>query len=255
MRILKFVPSKNRAEIFKKHTASWLNPDEDTKLFIEPQDREQYSFVPEENIVVLPENDKGLGYSLYNVKQYAVEHGYDAIWKIDDDIGKFRKRKQKQPENPAERILQKQSNFDEIEKVATQILRNKKQVGAIGFPYDNEMYEAKDYSINQKLQTSYIVRTELFDPRPEISTQEDYWAYIHVRMQGYAVVRFGNYGISLGVEVGGGTGGLQDFDRKQLITGEMEYIRNIYPNIVFKAKPNSKWGYEVDFVKSKLERK
>lgn len=259
MKILIFVPSKNRVEIFEKYTFRWLKELMDYKVFLEPQDVEAYKTLglDDENIVVLPENNQGLGYSLSKVKQYAEDNSYDAVWKIDDDIKSFiRKGTKETGLSEEERTYARADAFRDALRVVEDVLSKKPQVGAIGFPYSFQQWQTeKNIDLDKKLQTSYIVRTNLFSPKPEISTQEDYYAYIRVRMAGYHSARINVFGLDLGVEVGGGTGGLQDFDRATMSETEKELIKQEFPNIVFKKKADRAWGWEVDFKKSNLERK
>jgi hypothetical protein len=55
----------------------------DYRIFVEPQDKDAYNF---KNVIVLEQNDQGLGYSTRFAKKYAEEKGYGLVFRIDDDV-------------------------------------------------------------------------------------------------------------------------------------------------------------------------
>lgn len=259
MKILTIVPSKQRVEEFERYTWRWLQHIEsDYVIMLEESDVSDYCSklgIPKENIISLSQSNQGLGYSLMCASIYAKDSGYEAIFKIDDDVNKFRKRKQPEPESEEEGTKQRVENFKYALKLVDQILSENKQVGAVGFPYDNQMYETSDFSVNKKLQTCYAVRLDLYNPIPEISSQEDYYAYINVRKAGYKTVRLDNLGISLGIDVGQGDGGLQSKDlmaRQESAKKEVQLLQKMFPGLAVKKKEGTAWGYEIDFRRSKL---
>tara|TARA_R110000751_G_scaffold55897_5_gene119775 strand:- start:354 stop:1178 length:825 start_codon:yes stop_codon:yes gene_type:complete len=86
-----FIPSKNRAE--NCITAQELILEgADFVIVVEPQDYAAYKKVySENNLLVLNENDKGIGYVRNFIKNYAANKNLKYYWQIDDDL-KFKKR-------------------------------------------------------------------------------------------------------------------------------------------------------------------
>lgn len=246
MKILFAIPSKNRVEILKKYTYQWLRlMDFDWKIFVEPQDMEKYAEF--DNLISLPENNQGLGYAKKFIKQYATENGYDLIFKIDDDIKCFTDfRKRTTPEHTA--ILLEDFIEDEVmfEFSKHEIL------GAIAFPYSFHMFEKSQWKPAKKLQTCYITRTEFFtNDKYDFTVFEDFAVGLDILVHGSKIMKYGLIGQELGVEVGKGTGGLQDFSRKILAEKDAEQLRKMYPPINFK-KVDKPWEIEPDMRSIKL---
>ena len=101
----------------------------DYRIFVEPQDKGAYNF---KNVIVLEQNDQGLGYSTGFAKKYAEEKGYDLVFRIDDDVKGIG-----QIENDMDKIIK---SFD-ISKV-----------GAVVFPYDFEWYAKSEKLFSKKKQ-------------------------------------------------------------------------------------------------------
>lgn len=246
MKILFAVPSKNRAEILKKYTYQWLSLIHfDWKIFVEPQDMNKYSEF--DNVISLPENNKGLGYSKKFIKEYAIQNGYDLIFKIDDDIKCFTDfRKRTSPEETAKLLEWFIEN-----KVFENFYRHP-ILGAIAFPYSFHMFKNDTWKPAKKLQTAYICRTEfLTNDKYDFTVFEDFAVALDILVKGKKVMKYGLIGIELGVQVGGGTGGLQDFSRKELAEKDAENLRKMYPPLALK-KVEKPWGIEPDIRSIKL---
>jgi glycosyltransferase involved in cell wall biosynthesis len=81
-----FIPSKNRPhtrthEMFKSVGIPVLH-------VVEPQDADSYT-ANGHDIVILPENNKGLPYSRNFIIDYATQNDYDLIFMCDDDVQVF----------------------------------------------------------------------------------------------------------------------------------------------------------------------
>jgi hypothetical protein len=257
MKVLIFVPSRSRPEQLKQFTYSWLqHTDKDFVIVVEPQQAEMYKDF--KNLLIMDKNDGGLGYATHFVREYALKNGYDVVFKIDDDIQQFVNYRGTFGDTERGSIERQKLCYERFEKAyenAVKLLQKNRAIGAIGFPYRGEMFPDLKPVTFGKLQTCYLVRTECYDPEPDWQSQEDFVAYINVVGMGYKVARLNTHGLDLGIEVGMGEGGIQDFDREALTKAEMPLIKAKYPNVVFKYKPNRPWKYEIDFVKSKFERK
>lgn len=246
MKILLAIPSKARAETLKKYTYQWLSllsESVDWKIFVEPQDLGEYSGI--QNLVPLPENNQGLGYAKSFIKSYAERHGYDFIFKLDDDIRGFTDFRKKR--TPIETRWFIEKNLP----LWLKCFENYKDLGAIAFPYSFEMYERKLWEPTKRVQTAYIVRTSMLYDNPNCSVFEDFATGLHIFVRGGRIMRYCMAGIDCGVKVGGGSGGHQSFDRRAKAELEVPILRSIYPPLDFRAvdKP---WGIEPDIGSVKL---
>ncbi len=255
MKILIAVPSKNRAKILKDNAYEWLrhiaSMGWDVAIFIEPQDVPQYlaEFQGDNNpglsFPTLPENDMGLCYAKKRIKKYAEERGYDLIFKVDDDVRGFTHWRKNTKGQECAMVVA--GFLERFLKDFSQHL----SLSAIGFPYSHELFEAYDLKPTKRLQTAYIVRTEYYCAPIESSFFEDFAVGINILVSGGKIFRYGRSGIHCGVKVGGGTGGLQDFDRAGKAAAEIDELRKLYPPLKAK-KVDKPWGFEPDLRSVKL---
>lgn len=239
------MPSKNRAETLSKYTYQWLKlMDFDWKIFVEPQDVEKYKDF--QNVEVIPENDKGLGYVKEHIQAFCYKNGYDLVFKIDDDVKCFTNfRKTTKPEETAEMM----NNF--LKEKALPMFE-KETLGAIAFPYSFEMYEKFEFEKTKRVQTSYICRVQYIKQKETgISVFEDFAVGLSILVDNRIILKCGTMGQNLGVKVGGGSGGLQDFDRSICAMREVELLRKIYPPLGFR-KVDKPWKIEPNLRTVKL---
>lgn len=236
MRCLVIIPSKARPKNVGKYTMPFVERlDLDYRIFVEPQDYQKYAAY--KNVVTLPENNKGLGYSTMYAKKYAEQHGYDLIFRIDDDV----------------------KAIGEIEKDIDKIIASFgiEKVGAVVFPYDFEFYAKTEKlftRVNKRTQTCYIIRTSIFEPREDISTFDDFYQYLIMRQKGYDTLYCSKHLIKC-APVGGGDGGLQLFDRSAMALKEIQIFKGIDPTINVISKPHKPWKYEPKFIDKKYKSK
>lgn len=235
MKCLVCIPSKGRPNNIKKYVEPFMQRlGLDYKIFVEPQDVEQYRF---SNVVLLNSNDKGLGYATAFAKKYAEENGYDLVFKIDDDT----------------------KAIGEIEKDIDRIIKafDIHKVGAVVFPYAFEWYAKTDKlftRVNKRIQTCYIIRTKLWRPNESVSTFEDFYEFLLLRNDNYDTLYCSKHLIDCD-PVGGGTGGLQSFDRSRMALNEINIFKSIDSTIKVVSKPDKPWKYEPKFTGKKYRSK
>lgn len=250
MKVLLAIPSKNRAEILSKYTLKWLLAlplELEWRVFVEPQDYEQYTkIVDPARLVQIADNDRGLSFSKGIIKLYAQEHGYDFVFKLDDDVRGFTDfRKTCTPQETADLLVRV---LGELEVY----FKEYPKLGAVSFPYRNEMFlDGLAQKKVKRLQTCYLVRTHLLYSNPRLKVFEDFANGLYVLTNGYSIVQWYRVGIDLGVEVGKGTGGLQSFDRVALAQESFDVLREIYPPLLFK-RVEKPWKIEPDLRSVKL---
>jgi len=233
MKILFAVPSKNRADILEKNTYKWLQfIPFDWNIFVEPQEFQ--------NIINIKENDKGLSYVKDFIQKYAIQHGYDLVFKIDDDVKCFTDfRKRTEPVECAIKV-------HEFCNIAIEYFTKYPNLGAITFPYSFQMYENYLFHATKRVQTCYIVRPKFLTVDKDISCFEDFAVGINIMLKGSKIIQYGLMGQELGVKVGGGTGGLQSFNRKEKSLKELDMLREMYPPLKFREVFDKEWQYEPD---------
>lgn len=118
-------------------------------------------------------------------------------------------------------------------------------LGAITFPYSFQMFEEYQYKPTKRIQTCYLTRTEFLAANPKINFFEDFAVGLTILTRGRKIMLCGKIGQDLGVKVGGGTGGLQSFDREQESLKDIEYLRQIYPPLKTR-KVDKAWKIEPD---------
>tara|TARA_R110000868_G_scaffold179159_1_gene419139 strand:+ start:100 stop:813 length:714 start_codon:yes stop_codon:yes gene_type:complete len=235
MKCLVCIPSKARPNNIQKYVEPFMNRlGLDYRIFVEPQDIEKYNF---ENVVQLDANDKGLGYATSFAKNYAEENGYDLVFKIDDDVKGIG-----QIELDIDRVL----DAFKIDKV-----------GAVVFPYSFEWYAKTDKlftRINKRIQTCYVIRTVLWRPTESVSTFEDFYEYLLIRKDNFDTLYCSKHLIDC-APVGGGSGGLQAFDRSDMALKEINIFKSIDDSIKVISKPDKPWKYEPKFTDKKYKSK
>lgn len=239
MKILVAVPSKNRAEELVKYTYSWLSKveglDIDYRIFVEPQDYDSYGV---DNLVNIGQNDQGLFFVKQFIYDYALENGYDAIFKVDDDVRGWTNYRAKQgPEDSAK-------TFIKIIEESVKQFNKHPEIKAVGFPYSFQMFSQFEWAKSNRLQTCYLVRTESFSPKEGVSVFEDFYTALRIRVNGGMILRYGLSGIDLGNGVGKGKGGLQMFDRDELAKKEIEIMKELYPMLTVKEVKGKSWSVE-----------
>lgn len=240
MRILIAVPSKNRATLYKVSTFKILNGSGlNYKCFVEPQDQSDYYY--EDNLIVLPENNKGLGYAKVQIQKYAIDNGYDYIFKMDDDcialaMANEKLRGTAGTYNSTERLIRL------LDSCTKKILEDS-AIGLITFPYRNELYpNLPAWQTNARAQSNYIVKSNLMFF--EADRFEDFATYIHVRLSGEKVLRFNKFGFSMR-KMGYTEGGFQSFQIKSIVQKTTDELKQNFPWIKFRAVKED-WGLEPD---------
>ena len=249
MKLLIAVLSKGRAEKIIKHTMRWLpRTGFDVRVFVEPQEYNQYlerlnhgdyenrTHFPPEHLINIGENDKGLSFVKGFIKQYALDNGYALVFKMDDDVLRFNSRGKNKPDD--EMVME----FAGMVGTCRKTMGEYPDVGAIGFGYRNELHEKKRWTlINARLQTCYLIRTELL--QDGFNTTEDFAQYLYIRSLNKVTLRYGLLGIDC-ADVGKNKGGLQMFDRQAQFEEEAERLKEIYPAVQFKKVEGKSWLYE-----------
>lgn len=251
MKPLIVVPTKNRIDRIGKYTLRWLvGCPFDWVLVVEPQEEALYRkfFTKEvtDHLLVLPKNNRGLGYALQHVKFYALTYKYDVVWKVDDDVvswGAWFAEGQRGKKNRAS----SQATFIHLVNDGLQILQNNPKIGAISYPYRGEMFNY-GCTMNKRTQTCYAVRTEDWVIVDDTGNFEDFIVSIGVWKNHKHVLRYSHTGIDA-LKVGGNPGGFQSYERGLSSKVTMQKIMATWPDIVARTVENRAWTEEPDMRK------
>lgn len=248
------IPSRNRAEKLFKNTYSFVQHSKyPFKIFVEPSQQEQYlEFFDKSLLVIMKENNKGLCYAKKEMMEYALENGIEFILKMDDDINNIRVREIseiKKTEN-VDRAYRAKYFLDVAIKESLEVLKDFDEIKAVGYFYGQELREENAptwISLNSRLQGTYIIKTKFLFPSPEhIKSDgfEDFSTFFNIVDSGFFTIRHGKLGFDYkptGVE----PGGLQDFNRREIVNKSKEYLSNKYPYLKWKSV-NKSWDWEPD---------
>lgn len=238
---LVIIPSKGRSEKIEKHTLSWLRKSGVPFIvMVEPQEVSLYErTLTNEEMLVLPDNDRGICFSLFHGADYARKNGYDYIFKMDDDVRNWIGESRRVDDKSHLHFLMTLSDcLPALEKPG---------VGAIGFLYSNEMFEVKKWiRVGYRFRTCYLIKTDLYHPDPELRTYEDWIHSLDVFLANKEIVTYGKVGIDC-APVGKNKGGEQCFDRRQKSLEAIEYLKGKYPMLQWKKTTGKNWDYEPDF--------
>lgn len=244
-KVLIAIPSKRRAAQFFGTQGSFrvIAPLHlDWRLFLEPSDAPAYHAQAPEGlqlpVVLLPLENQGLGYALIRVKQYALDNGYDYVFKMDDDVFNWAMPSRSQ------RVADGPKAFSIVYARCLEILVQYPALSAIGFRYSFEMYTMdEELQPAKRLQTCYLIKPEHWHPRPEISTFEDFYTTAKLKAAGLLYVRYCLTGFSC-PKVGSNQGGCQSFDRAAQAERELSIFQAEGLLAGVRHKPNSPWKKE-----------
>jgi len=236
MKILILIPSKKRHLRLKVLTWEWFKKTKlEHKILVEPQDYGDYSVEGFDHLLELPENNRGLSYSLSIGKEYADANGYDTIFKLDDDIKAWKSIKKLDNKTSASRFLQ---IIKDIEKPL-----EREEIGGISFGYRNEFWHEKKWmGINQRFQSSYVVKLEHWNPgrfSKEMDMWQDFADFLAIIDKGLKVLRYGRYVQDTNVFEGeGGHSELYKARTPEKYKNTIELYRKAFPWLKFKKKDN-----------------
>lgn len=224
-------------------------------LAVEPQESKLYQkFFPQwvDHLLILPENNKGLTYSLMAIKEYAIVNGYDLVFKIDDDMkGWYGKERKSGNTDKAfirglkacEEKMGAVESIGVFEKEKTALLP---LVGAIGFPYSNQMFEVgEEWGERGRLQTCYLIRPWEWYLNPKMKDNDDFSAFIYLRFSGKRALRYNWLGMIV-KPVAKNPGGLQMFNRRETMVESNALLRQEFPLLKFRKVEGKPWDEEPD---------
>lgn len=249
------IPSRNRAEKLFKNTYSFVQHSKyPFKIFVEPSQEEQYlEYFDKSLLVIMKKNNQGLRYAKMEIMNYCLKNKIEFVMKMDDDINNIRNRQITEIKKTVnvDRKYRAQNFLDKAIQESIDLLGSTDEIKAVSFYYGHELREEDPTilwsSLNNRLQSSYIVKTEYLCPDLENifkGTFEDMDTGFSIIHAGFFTIRHEQLGLDY-VPVGTGEGGLQDFDRKLAANKSYEYMSKKYPYLKWKTVDKA-WDKEPD---------
>lgn len=248
MRTLVAVPSRGRAHRLDKTVLRWLKHVEALPIvfFVEPAQAPDYMAAlqhhPNIGLNILPDNNQGLEYALHQIFLYAKLGGFDLVFHVDDDVTGWTCRTSAKDEPASAR------RFEQAVVDAVPMFEKYPALGGVGYPYSFQMFDVRMWTgMNQRLQTSYLVRTEFMET-PYDRTFEwcDFYRTLRIRSANCFTLRYGLMGIDC-EPVAGNAGGAQDFPRAERAEATRAYFQKLCPDLRWRSVPGKPWTHEPDF--------
>lgn len=228
-----FIPSKGRPEC---KTAEFLKKEGiPFKIIIEPQDIPEYRRWGKKNLLLLPENDKGIAYTRNFVLKHCKRKHIDWCWVMDDDLTSFFK-------TVANRNVK--CTWKQVREHIEPQLKKSNRFGQASLEYSQYAWSSNGKpKINSYNDCFVALKTSLFR-KHEITWDESFALKsdrdisIQLIMKGLNNVRFTKF--SFGTpENGSNKGGLHGVYEKKSIERLMSF------------KLEEKWGHDIVSVEVK----
>lgn len=166
-----FIPSKGRATYELAKVCPVLDQSKlHYTIFVEPQDELTYRGIfGLASIVVLKENDKGIGYARQSMLDYAREKKIPVYWQLDDNIyGFYKVEGGKTAKCGAREALETAETYFDYHNAQA-------EVGLLGLDYQQYAWAKKDaLSLNNRTWCSTLTRSDTgIDYAQDLDTRED----------------------------------------------------------------------------------
>lgn len=236
-------------------TLWWVTKtDFDWRVFVEQRELLYYKQIFQRkglsvsNLVVIPKNDMGLGYSMHMIKKYCQQNGYELAMKLDDDVKAIMDERVKKEHTP---------------KVITKILNevigefeHQSKLGGVRLISARIYYYYKKHSSrylyrNELLWNSYVYRVSAYSVPKHFPSHIDTLTSLFMFKEGYYTLTY-NGGIVADIYTN--RGGLQALDRKALCLKVVEYLKEAGFKRVKFIKSKNGLGYDIDYTAYKPKK-
>ena len=226
-----FVPSKNRA--FESPLLRELQASQAEYWYvIEPQDKAKYQPLTD-NLLILPENDRGLCYVRNWIDNYCKQNDIDWYWMLDDDVKRF--YKSVNGKNHPETLTNALSGAEKI------LSKHMEVIGQASLEYQQFAWSARkkvawqsycDVVVLNKSTLPISFRSEF-----ELKVDRDYT--LQVQSLGYQTARVTKYSFAA-PKIGSNSGGLNEvYADDSRIRKEVNKMCELWPGICFPKVKNS----------------
>jgi len=244
MKILIAIPSYNRPYRIEKTTGHWIKEikNADVRVFVCPSQYPYYiQTLPSEMVVkgAVQGIDSGYIDQLIQIREYAKENGYDAIWKVDDDMS-FKKRGIKKHE------IAKHTDLSILEICAK--FKDDPEISAIGVSNVMDWLRSEKTGFKPRSNNfsgNYIIRTNLYSIHNDLLLHDDLILYLELKVNGHGKI-LTYYGLHQDAALGTNEGGLQSFDRLNMSKECYRIMQSkYYPELRLKEVDPEKCKHDI----------
>lgn len=252
MKLLIAVPSKARPDLFKERTYAMLTEyaEHDWLVFVEPQDYDAYvtAGIDRKHIYELEANNKGLGYAKDTIQRFALEHEYDYVFKMDDDVKGF-------GYGTAHKI--DPSNLPSLLRTVDKLVTKEPKIDAIRLSGNFDVaFDKTSVSKAFRVSCNYFIKPELLTGGKYTAIEDEYQSLILLR-DGRNILRvaFTQDMTEIG-KLDGGIQALASGDERKIRQGhEFELLLKELPWLVLKETDKYEGVlYQVDWRATKKQR-
>lgn len=177
-----YIPSRGRSTTIQTTHALQESGISDYFVVVEPKDEQDYlKQFSKENILVMPDSDRGIAYVRNFCKSHAKAYGHKYHWQIDDNIKSFGIR-ENDKNNKCDALT--------VLKIVEETIKPFKNIGASGLKHQVFAFaEKNNIGFNRQVYTCMLLSTE-----PEAQFRdgliEDADYNLQILFDGYTVVLF-----------------------------------------------------------------
>jgi len=244
MKVLLAIPSKSRPYSLK--IWRWLSQIPlpkfcEVKFFVEPCELVYYrQVVPRHMVVSIDEDNRGLGYALWFVNQYARDNDYDVEFHLDDDISGFF--------DVRVRAIHRFETFEMILNTYPALLMEDPKFALIRFLSGRAFYFVKNMELdfvykNQPAWGCKMLKPEFGFINPEHFVYTDTIIHLNIWKRGGYTKTAGLAGVN--AERYTNDGGLQTRDRRTDAINTIENLKKDFPLVKFVDSDNTV-GFDID---------
>ena len=238
MKILIAVPTYKRPYVLEKRAWYFLKDlkNADVKIFCDEDEEIYYEQVAGDHVVAGAKQGRpnGLIAQLNYIGKYAVDNGYDIVWKVDDKQMMHKGGVRKKDIGP------------QVDEYLLNIIdKFKEGADAIGTSKAMEYLHSDKGGYKPRytpFSASYFVRAEHLVLDEEIFSMDELQMYLHLAVKGSTNV-YTSYEMYIDCPMGKFDGGLQMFNRLEESEKCLDYIMKKYPEI--KPKENGKGNIDI----------
>jgi hypothetical protein len=235
-KVLVACASYNRPYVFEKDTLFWLKQLKKYPwiVCVEPQQKLHYGMVvPRKNLITSSTDCWQCG-QLLRIRDYAKEHGFKYVLKVDDDTW-FTDR---QNTRKADAAIVIERHLDDI----VPLIAERPDVGAVGFIKIRSLLfntENKRFlKYNRYLVSAYLIDVDCWDYPHKIWGFDDLWTTLNVTQTfGRKIPLYGLMAMNAVAEAN--DGGLQSKDglsgRDALAKLDLQLMQSTFPNLTVRT--------------------
>ena len=243
MKVLIAVPTYKRPYVLKKRVLYWLNEitEADVKVFCCKSEQIYYEQVcgGMTEVGATQSGSDGLIKQLMFIQKYAVDNGYDIVWKVDDKM-RFKKQGVKMHDSS--------TYINKLIKTVKQRFKKNKDLDLVTVCKPLDYRYSKEKTGFKKRNTvcagNYFVRSKRMMFNKNVFALDELQLYLHLTSTGTKTMET-CFDMYMDNPMGQFQGGLQFFDRLKLSQETYKYLVKQYPLLKLKENDNAKQSIDI----------